>query len=112
MYYTSKEQWREMHERRLASSANKGGTTKVKRVMKKFVIYTLRLVWIVVGAALAMGVLYVTAVVLAEVIPAGTSFWVRLAIGVPFIFAMPIGATLLYVAITKRIDRRMKHSIF
>lgn len=110
MYYTSKEMWREMHERRLASSANK--ETKTKRVMKKIVIYTLRLVWIVVGAAMAMGVLYVTAVVLAEVIPAGTSFWVRLAIGVPFIFAMPIGATLLYVAITKRIDRRMKHSIF
>jgi cytochrome c biogenesis protein CcdA len=74
--------------------------------MKKLAIYMLRFVWMIAGFAIVIGVWYVTAVFLGEVIPAGTSGWVRLAIGVPVMFAVPVSVELLYIAISKWFDRK------
>ena len=83
---------------------------KVKRVRRKSItikvaIIVARVVWIAIGFAITFYTMYVVAVVLGVCIPEGTSTWVRFVIGVPCIFIAPLCVELLYIAISRKVDR-------
>ena len=105
MYYTSKEMYREMHEKRLASVANAHQTSKAKKFMKKFGIYTLRTAWVAVVFVATVWTMFITSMLLSDAIPSDTNAWVRMAIGVPCIIVAPVCVELLLIAISRRLDR-------
>ena len=76
-----------------------------KAIAIKVAVIVARVVWIAMGFAITLYTMYVVAVVLGVCIPEGTSTWVRFVIGVPCIFIAPLCVELLYIAISKRIDR-------
>jgi cytochrome c biogenesis protein CcdA len=78
---------------------------RLKAIAIKVVIIVARVVWIAMGFAITFYTMYVVAVVLGVCIPEGTSTWVRFVIGVPCIFIAPLCVELLYIAISRKVDR-------
>ena len=84
---------------------------RLKAIAVKVAIIVARVVWIAMGFAITLYTMYVVAVVLGVCIPEGTSTWVRFVIGVPCIVVIPLCVELLYIAISKRIDRVMDNRL-
>lgn len=84
---------------------------RLKAIAIKVAIIVARVVWIAMGFAITLYTMYVVAVVLGVCIPEGTSTWVRFVIGVPFIVVIPLCVELLYIAISKRIDRLSDYKV-
>ena len=82
-----------------------------KAIAIKVAVIVARVVWIAMGFAITLYTMYVVAVVLGVCIPEGTSTWVRFVIGVPCIFIAPLCVELLYIAISKRIDRLSDYKV-
>ena len=84
---------------------------RINAIAIKVAIIVARVVWIAMGFAITLYTMYVVAVVLGVCIPEGTSTWVRFVIGVPCIFIAPLCVELLYIAISKRIDRLSDYKV-
>ena len=92
-------------------SAEKVKWARSKAIAIKVAVIVARVVWIAMGFAITLYTMYVVAVVLGVCIPEGTSTWVRFVIGVPCIFIAPLCVELLYIAISKRIDRLSDYKV-
>jgi cytochrome c biogenesis protein CcdA len=77
----------------------------LKAIAIKVAIIVARVVWIAMGFAITFYTMYVVAVVLGVCIPEGTSTWVRFVIGVPCIVVIPLCVELLYIAVSRKVDR-------
>lgn len=84
---------------------------RLKAIAVKVAVIVARVVWIAMGFAITLYTMYVVAVVLGVCIPEGTSTWVRFVIGVPCIVVIPLCVELLYIAISKRIDRLSDYKV-
>lgn len=84
---------------------------KIKTIAAKAALIILRVSWGVVLFGIIMWVLFQTASLLNDAIPAGTSGWVRFTIGVPFIFVAPVSVELLLITISRRLDRMTNHRL-
>ena len=84
---------------------------RINAIAIKVAVIVARVVWIAMGFAITLYTMYVVAVVLGVCIPEGTSTWVRFVIGVPCIFIAPLCVELLYIAISKRIDRLSDYKV-
>ena len=84
---------------------------RINAIAIKVAIIVARVAWIAMGFAITFYTMYVVAVVLGVCIPEGTSTWVRFVIGVPCIFIAPLCVELLYIAISKRIDRLSDYKV-
>jgi hypothetical protein len=84
---------------------------KIKTIAAKAALIILRVSWGVVLFGITMWVLFQTASLLSDAIPAGTSGWVRFAIGVPCIFVAPVSVELLLITISRRLDRMTNHRL-
>lgn len=84
---------------------------RIKAIAIKVAIIVARVVWIAMGFAITLYTMYVVAVVLGECIPDGTSAWVRFVIGVPCIVVIPLCVELLYIAISRKVDRLSEYRV-
>ena len=84
---------------------------KFKAIATKVAIKMVVVLWMAVGFAITLYAMYVTAVVLGEYIPDGTPVWVRLVICVPSLLFAPLSVEVLYIEISRRIDRLTGHRI-
>jgi hypothetical protein len=84
---------------------------RINAIAIKVAIIVARVVWMAVGLGVTLYTMYVTAVVLGVCMPEGTSTWVRFVIGLPCIIIAPLCVELLYIAISKRIDRATDHRV-